>query len=72
MRLAVDASLCSGQGRCYVVSPELFDSDDDGFCLQSGSEVDVPAGLEDKARLAVDSCPEGAIAFVNQSEPASA
>jgi ferredoxin len=72
MRLAVDASLCSGQGRCYVVSPELFDSDDDGFCLQSGSEVDASEGLEEKARLAVESCPEGAIVFVNESQPASA
>jgi ferredoxin len=72
MRLSVDAHLCSGQGRCYVVSSEIFDSDDDGFCLQRGSEVDVPAGLEDKGRLAVESCPEGAIAVVSESEPASA
>jgi ferredoxin len=61
MRVAVDEHVCSGQGRCYVLSPEIFSSDDDGFCLQRGTEVDVPAGLEDRGRLAAESCPEGAI-----------
>lgn len=61
MRVTVDAHLCSGHGRCYVLSPELFTSDDDGYCAERGTSWDVPAGLEDRARLAVDSCPEGAI-----------
>jgi ferredoxin len=61
MRVSVDAHLCSGQGRCYVVSPKLFTSDDDGYCAQQGMEWEVPAGREDAARLAVASCPEGAI-----------
>lgn len=61
MRLTVDANLCSGQGRCYVLSPKLFTSDDDGYCLERGTSWQVPAGLEDSAQLAVDSCPEGAI-----------
>ena len=61
MRVSVDAHLCSGQGRCYVVSPELFTSDDEGYCAERGTTRDVPAGVEDRARLAVESCPEGAI-----------
>ena len=61
MRVTVDAHLCSGHGRCYVLSPELFTSDDDGYCAERGTSREVPAGLEDRARLAVDSCPEGAI-----------
>jgi len=65
MRLAVSEHLCSGQGRCYVVSPEIFSSDDEGFCAERGTDVEVPTGLEDKARLAVDSCPEGAISVVD-------
>lgn len=64
MRIKVDAALCSGQGRCYNVSPSLFQSDDEGFPKQSGTEFDVPAGQEDDAQLAVDSCPEGAITVV--------
>ena len=61
MRVTVNAQLCSGQGRCYVLSSELFTSDDDGYCAERGTSWEVPAGLEDVARLAADSCPEGAI-----------
>jgi ferredoxin len=63
MRVTVDAHLCSGHGRCYVLSPELFTSDDDGYCAERGTSWEVPAELEDRARLAVESCPEGAIAL---------
>jgi ferredoxin len=61
MRVSIDAHLCSGQGRCYVVSPKLFTSDEEGYCAERGTAWDVPAGLEEAARLAKDSCPEGAI-----------
>jgi ferredoxin len=61
MRVTVDADLCSGQGRCYVLSPELFSSDDDGYCAERGPSRQVPTGQEDSARLAAESCPEGAI-----------
>jgi ferredoxin len=67
MRIAVSAELCSGQGRCYTVSPELFSPDDEGFVQQRGTELEVPAGLEDQARLAVASCPEGAITLTEGS-----
>jgi ferredoxin len=61
MRVSVESHLCSGQGRCYVVSPELFSPDDEGFCAERGTTRDVPAGQEAAAKLAADSCPEGAI-----------
>jgi ferredoxin len=61
MRVSVVNHLCSGQGRCYVVSPDLFTTDDEGFCAERGTTRDVPEGMEASARLAVDSCPEGAI-----------
>ncbi len=67
MRIAVDAQLCSGQGRCYTVSSDLFTSDDEGFVEQRGTEFEVPPGLEDQARLAVASCPEGAISLTEGS-----
>jgi ferredoxin len=65
MRVTVSAELCSGQGRCYSVSPDLFTPDDEGFVEQRGTEFEVPAGLEEQARLAVNSCPEGAISLVD-------
>ena len=66
MKIKVDAELCSGQGRCYTVSPELFQSDDEGFVVQRGTEFDVAAEDEEAALLAVASCPEGAISVVDQ------
>jgi ferredoxin len=46
------------------LSPELFEADDDGFPVQRGQDVDVPADLEGAARRAIDNCPEGAISIV--------
>jgi ferredoxin len=63
MEITVNADLCSGQGRCYAVAPELFSSDDQGFCAERGQTRAVPVGLERTARLAADSCPEGAISL---------
>lgn len=66
IRLAVSEKLCSGQGRCYSVSPDVFHSDDEGFCAERGTEFAVPAGLKQQARLGVDTCPEGAITVVEE------
>lgn len=60
MRIHVDRDKCEGHSRCYALAPALVDVDDLGnaFELDAG---EVPAGLEDKARLIVDNCPEFAI-----------
>ena len=60
MKVTVDQEKCQGHNRCYALAPELFDVDDLGtaFALNGG---EVPPDLEDKARLAVDNCPEFAI-----------
>ncbi len=60
MRIVFERDKCQGHGRCYALAPELFDSDDEGYAvlLVPG---DVPADLEDAARLAADNCPEFAI-----------
>jgi ferredoxin len=61
MRIAVNAELCSGHGRCYDVSPEIFTPDDEGFCEQRGSQFLVRPDVEDAARAGAESCPERAI-----------
>jgi len=66
MRVRVDEERCSGQGRCYTLSPEVFTSDDEGFVSQRGTEFDVEPDLADAVRLAVASCPEGAISVVGE------
>jgi ferredoxin len=69
MRVEVNAELCQGHNRCYVLAPELFDVDDYGNAVVIG-DGDVPPGLEDKARLAVGNCPEYAITIAGEAAPA--
>ena len=60
MQVHVDPAKCQGHNRCYALAPEIFDVDDYGtaFVLNDGV---VPAGLEEKAKLAAANCPEFAI-----------
>ena len=60
MRVRVDEARCQGHARCHALVPELFSVDDYGQSSVVGDGT-VPAGLEDKARLAMDNCPEFAI-----------
>lgn len=60
MRVHVDQEKCQGHNRCYALAPELFDVDDLGYAHELGDGV-VPEGLEAKARLAAENCPEYAI-----------
>jgi ferredoxin len=64
MKLRVDVDRCMGNARCSAVAPELFELNDEGYVEQS--EITVPAGLEEKARIAVDSCPEQVITIVSE------
>ena len=59
LKVRVDPDLCVGHGRCYVLGPDVFGSDDYGHC-----EVLVEApdgGLVEQARLGAENCPERAI-----------
>ena len=60
MRVAIAADRCQGHNRCCLVAPELFEANDEGNAQVRGDGV-VPAGLEQKARLAVANCPEHAV-----------
>ncbi|MFM9084723.1 MAG: ferredoxin [Actinomycetota bacterium] len=68
MRVRVDSSKCQGHNRCYALAPELFDVDDLGNAFELNDGV-VPAGLEDKARLAAANCPECAIIIEGCTPP---
>jgi ferredoxin len=63
MRISVDREQCVGHGRCYTVSPEVFEPDDEGFCAGQGIIREIPAGLEAAARAGGEACPAGAIAI---------
>ena len=49
-----------GHNRCYALAPELFDVDDYGQAVVIVDD-EIPAELEEKARLAASNCPEYAI-----------
>ena len=60
MRIVLDSAKCQGHGRCYALSAQLFDSDDEGYAVLL-VDGEVPPELEGAARLAADNCPEYAI-----------
>ena len=60
LRLSVDSDRCQGHNRCCALAPELFNADELGFAHVKGGGL-VPAGLEEKALLAVRNCPEYAV-----------
>ncbi len=61
MRIRVDEERCSGHGRCYTVSPEVFEADDEGYPRQRGQEITIAPPDEEAARRGADNCPESAI-----------
>jgi ferredoxin len=62
MKVHVDPEKCQGHNRCFAIAPELFDVDDYGYATEIGDGT-VPPELEEKARLAVENCPEYAISI---------
>ena len=63
MRVNLDTEKCQGHNRCYALAPELFDVDDYGTAVLL-IDGEVPADLQEKARLAAANCPEFAITLV--------
>ena len=49
MRIEFDRSACQGHNRCYLLAPELFDVDDEGYAVLR-VEGDVPAELRGARR----------------------
>lgn len=62
MKISINRELCQGHNRCKKLAPELIDLDDYGHASVIG-DGSVPAGLEEKARLAEANCPEFAISL---------
>lgn len=60
MKITYNRELCQGHNRCYMLAPEIFDVDDEGYAVLQ-IEGEIPEHLHDKAQLCVDNCPEYAI-----------
>ena len=60
LHVRVDSEVCSGHGRCYVLAPDVFTTDDFGHCEVLVDSPNRPE-LIAQARLGADNCPERAI-----------
>ncbi|MCX4092366.1 ferredoxin [Nocardia sp. alder85J] len=58
LRIEIDRGRCTGHGRCYMLEPELFDVDDDGWPIVLVTDAEP---LRERAVHAADNCPERAI-----------
>jgi len=65
MRVEVDSEKCQGHNRCFALAGELFELDELGYATAT-DDGKVPSELEDKARLAIENCPERAIEIVTK------
>ena len=65
MKVWIDQGQCTSSGLCEVISPEVFQIEDDGLAhLRGGDDAApgrrvyaVPAGLRDQVQEAADQCP---------------
>ena len=63
MKVVANLTLCQGHARCEDICPEVFSTD----AIEGKVVVDrpdFPAELEDKVRMAVRNCLEGALRIV--------
>ncbi|CAJ62008.1 MULTISPECIES: ferredoxin [Frankia] len=60
MRAAIDRDLCVGHGLCYMLAPDVFQDDDEGYG-QVTADGPIAADRVQDARRAAGSCPERAI-----------
>jgi len=63
MKVRVDRDKCTGHGRCYVLAPEVYGADDEGYCVIADEQV--ANEQQDGARRAALNCPEDAITILN-------
>ncbi len=56
MKIKYNRDACQGHNRCYMLAPEVFDVDVEGYAILL-IDGDVPEELQEKAQLTVDNCP---------------
>ena len=62
MTLVIDYDRCTGHGRCFALSPELFVDDENGYGQVIG-DGQVSDELMAAAQRAIRACPEQAISL---------
>lgn len=64
IRVAVDAGLCTGHGRCYALAPAVYAPDDEGYNAARGQVLEIADEHEALARRGAKGCPERAITII--------
>jgi ferredoxin len=59
VRVSVDPDKCNGHAQCNFAGPDVYELDDDGYCVVR--DLPVPTELERQARDGAAACPELAI-----------
>ncbi|WP_343710440.1 ferredoxin [Mycobacterium sp.] len=59
MRVIVDRDRCEGNAICVGIDPELFELDEDDYCVVKVAPI--PAGKEAHAEQAIAECPRAAL-----------
>ncbi|MGB9303880.1 MAG: ferredoxin [Mycobacterium sp.] len=57
MRVVVDPETCMGHGQCYARAPQVYEPDDEGYCVVIESDGDLLRHAIEGA----EACPESAI-----------
>jgi ferredoxin len=66
MKLCVSTD-CTGHGRCYTLAPQLLSCDDEGYVtIRGGDPLEVPDDLRELAEEVAGTCPESAIAVIEE------
>jgi ferredoxin len=59
VRIKIDRELCAGHAQCYLIAPELFTVDEQGYGVVLAEEFDD--SLRELAVRAAANCPERVI-----------
>jgi len=59
VRVEVNPNMCEGHGQCNAVAPQVYDLDEEGYCVIRNPEV--PPDLESEAEAGALACPVQAI-----------
>ena len=59
MKVTVESERCMGHGQCYAYAPDVYEPDEEGFCVVR--KHDVEGDDLDQALQGAQACPESAI-----------
>lgn len=65
-RILFDSEHCAGHALCHATAPEVYQLDDNGYCLPPPNRIDE--SMRDAAMEGAESCPERVLQVVDDDE----